>query len=825
MKVTNGRTALFGPYRMDLHSAELRKFGKKVRMGEQPFQILFMLLENPGEMVTREALRSKLWLSDTFVDFDHGLNSAIQRLRDCLSDTAEKPLWVETIPRRGYRFVGQVEWTNGAGGSPPNGETAALPPEMRPSAQIKVAEQDHERTGDRFILPAPSSVQMPPGVNGTGVRPKSAEKATRSSWAAIIGAAVVIAGLAASGWWFFSLKTNLLTEKDTIVLADFLNTSGDMVFDGTLRQGLSVQLEQSPFLRILSDQQIQQTLQMMGQKRDAKLTPGIARELCQRTGSAAVLDGSIAQIGSRYLLTLKAVNCSNGELLSSAEAQASDKSHVLDALGKTASEIRNKLGESLTTVQKFDTPLVQATTSSLEALKAFSSCARSGGVIDELPMLQRAIELDPNFAAVYGQMADYYSSLGEAERASEYAQKAFDRRERVSERERLAITATYYFSTLGDLDQELRTWPILEQMYPRDWGPWNNSSSSRRSLGDYDRALRDAQEALRLASDQSNTYLNVGQALLSLNRTDEVKQIVQRALTRGLDVPVLHLLLYQVAFLESDAKEMEAQLAALTGRDTPEALFAQSSTEAYFGRRRNSRGFSRQVVEMARRLNFNELGAQVQDADALREAEFGNPGQAIKAATTALTLSSGRRAKVFSSLALARAGDTTRAQALANELSSQFSSDTLLQRYWLPTIRGSIELARQSPAKAIDALQSVSYELGDVGFSAGNGNLYPVYIRGLAYLETHQGKEAAAEFQKFLDHRSIVLNSPLGALAHLGLARAYSLQGDSAKARECYENFLALWKHADRDVPILKQAKAEYAKLQRRNTQESNNSN
>jgi DNA-binding winged helix-turn-helix (wHTH) protein/tetratricopeptide (TPR) repeat protein len=754
----------FGVFDVDPRAGELRKSGTRISLQGQPLQVLVALLERPGEVVTREDLRRRIWPEESFGDFDHAVHVAVGKIRAALADSADAPRYVETLPRRGYRFV--------------------------------------------FPVTSPTEATAVASVDGS-VRP--ARKSSRVRAAFSTTATIAIVGLALSIWWFFSRKPRVLTENDTIILADFTNSTGDRVFDGTLRQGLSVQLEQSPFLKILSDQRIQQTLQMMGQKPDAKLTPGIARELCQRTASAAVLDGSIAQIGSQYLLTLKAVRCSNGNFVASTVAQARDKDHVLDALGKIASEIRKKLGESLTTVQKFDTPLVQATTSSLEALKAFSSCARSGGVIDELPMLQRAIELDPNFAAVYGQLADYYSSLGEAEQASEYAQKAFDRRKHVSERERLAISATYYFTTLGDLEQEQRIWPVLEQMYPRDWGSWNNSSCTRRSLGDYDRALRDAQEALRLAPDQSNPYLNTGLALLFLNRRDEVKQIVKGALASGLDVSDMYVLLYQVAFLENDTKEMEAQLATLSRRDVFEALFAQSSTEAYFGRMRNSLEFSRRAVDIARRRNFNELGAQVQNADALREADFGNPGQARRAAATALDLSSGRRAKLFSSLALARAGDVTRAETLANELNRQFTADTLLQRYWLPTIRGAIELARHNPAKAIDALESVSYELGDVGFSAGN--LYPAYLRGQAYLDTRQGKEAAAEYQKFLDHRSIVLNSPLGALAHLGLARAYSLQGDSSKARGSYEDFLTLWKEADPDIPILKAAKVEYARL------------
>jgi tetratricopeptide (TPR) repeat protein len=418
-------------------------------------------------------------------------------------------------------------------------------------------------------------------------------------------------GLAAFGWWSFSRKTEALTERDTIVLADFANTTGDQVFDDTLRQGLSIQLEQSPFLASISDETIQQTLKMMGQRQDAKLTPEITREVCQRTSSTAVIDGSIAQIGTQYLLTLKAVNCATGDLIASAAAQASEKSHVLDALGKASSDIRKKLGESLTSIQKFDVPLVQATTSSLDALKAFTVYARGRGLVPAIPVLLHVVELDPNFAGAYTQLADVYSGIGEAELASEYAQKAYGLRERVTQPERLKIMTTYYFTTLGDLDQELHTYPIFERMYPREWGPWNDSAESRRLLGDYAGALKEAQEALRLNPDTVNPYLNVGFALVSLDRRDEAKQIARRALARGLDVPDMHILTYQVAFLENDTKEMGTQLGTLSG-ETPEALFAQFRTEAYFGRLRNSLRFSSRVLEIAQRRNFTELAAQIQ---------------------------------------------------------------------------------------------------------------------------------------------------------------------------------------------------------------------
>jgi eukaryotic-like serine/threonine-protein kinase len=775
----------FDRFQVDLRSGELLCNGHRIRLQAQPFQILSLLLARPGEVVTREEIRRKLWDGDTFVDFDHSLGTAINKVREALGDSAENPRFVETLPKRGYRFVFPV--------------TPA--------------------TGREMDGPAETGLRSPSGWESESEVARddahAGSKIRRSGWIWSSAAILMIMAIGAGAFWFYG-RTPKLIDKHKIVLADFTNTTGDPVFDGTLRQGLSIQLEQSPFLSILSDQQIQQTLHMMGLKPDATLTPGITREVCQRTSSAAVVDGTIAQIGGRYLLTLKTVACSDGELIASTEEQASDKNHILDALGDAASGIRNKLGESLATIQKFNAPLQQVTTSSLEALRAFSLSVSGAkpGVDSGLPFLQRAIELDPNFAFAYVQLSDAYSAIGETELASEYAQKAFDNRGHASERERLQIAVTYYSATLGDLDRELSIYPVWEQMYPRDAGPWVDSSDTRNSLGDYDRALAEAQEGLRLASNSYVPYLNAGSALLSLNKRDEAKQIAQRALAQDLDVPAVRLLLYRVAFLENNTKEMEAQLAPLlgtSGSGSALALFAQSATDAYFGRLGSSLGFSSRGVEVARRANFNELAAQARVADALREAEFGNPAQARKAAATALTLSSGRKAKLLTALALARAGDTMRAKTLADELNRQFRSDTLLQKYWLPTIRGSIELARKNPSRAIDALQGVSYELGDTGFLVGN--LYPAYLRGQAYLGTRQGKGAAAEFQKLLDHRSIVVNSPLGALAYLGLARAYSLQGNISKAREAYQDFLALWKDADPDIPILKQAKAEYAKL------------
>jgi serine/threonine protein kinase/tetratricopeptide (TPR) repeat protein len=637
------------------------------------------------------------------------------------------------------------------------------------------------------------------------------------------GMAVVLALTVASFFLLRARRVHALSDKDTIVLADFSNTTGDMVFDDTLKQALATQLEQSPFLNVLSDQRVSETLRLMGRSSAERVTKDIAREICERTGSTVALAGSIGNLGSQYVIGLNATNCGSGESLVREEAQASRKEDVLNVLGNAATGLRERLGESLASIQKFNAALPQATTSSLEALKAYSLALREAsakGDFEAIPLLKRAIELDSNFALAYSSLAARFHSLGEFDAASEYAQKAFERRDHLSEREQLQISSTYYLFTLGDLDQELRNLQVWGQMYPRDSIPPHNSAAILSFLGEYERALPAEQEVVRLDPDYAGGYLVLGSTFLGLNRLEEAKQAAQQAHARGLDHPSLRLLLYWIAFAENDAKGMDAQLAALSRQSELYALLLQCYTETYFGRLKKARQLSKRATELAQRANLKESEA-FEVLEALSEAEFGNPDSPRPAATTALPVSSGRLALRNASLTLARLGDLNRAQALAAELNKRFPSDTLLQRYWLPTIRASIELARKNPSGAITALQDVSYELGiTVGFWAP---LYPVYVRGQAYLAMNRGSEAALEFQKILDHRSIVWNFPLGALAHLGLARAFALQAQSAtgpdsdafrgKARSAYQDFLALWKSADPGIPTLEQANAEYAKL------------
>jgi tetratricopeptide (TPR) repeat protein/predicted Ser/Thr protein kinase len=647
---------------------------------------------------------------------------------------------------------------------------------------------------------------------GASVRP--ATKSVLYRWRMVTGASILVIGLAVGSWLFFSRKAHALTDTDTIVLADFTNTTGDPVFDGTLRQGLSVQLEQSPFLSIISDQQIQQTLQMMGQKPDAKLTPVIAREVCERTGSAAVLDGSIAQIGTQFLLTLKAVNCASGKSLASTEVQAGDKNHVLDALGKTASKIRNKLGESLSTVQKFDTPLEQATTPSLEALQAYSLGRKTreekADPAAAVPLFQRAIHLDPNFAMAYAALGRSYINLGEDELATVNTTKAYELRDRVSDRERFFIESAYYDSVTGDLTKAQQAYELWVQTYPRDDSPLRSLSVIYSNLGLYEKALEKTRESVHFDPGSALNRSNLVSALLSLNRLEEARSAADEALAKNLDSSFLRFYLYQITFLQNDSEGMAKQVAWGTGKPgVEEALLDfEADTAAYYGQVRKARGFSRQAVASAKRGQGKEVAAGLEANAALREILCGNRAEARQRVAAALALSTGQGAQYITALVLSLAGDTVWPQKVALGLAKQLPEDTVTQFVGLPTLRAQLALSSNKTQEAIETLQvAAPYESGEALF------LYPVYVHGQAYLAARQGSEAAVEFQKILDHRGVVGNHLIGALAHLGLARAYSLSGDTAKAKAGYQDFLTLWKDADPDIPILKEAKAEYAKL------------
>jgi serine/threonine protein kinase len=635
-------------------------------------------------------------------------------------------------------------------------------------------------------------------------------------WKRFVALAIAIAALAAGIYFNFHL-TPKLADKGTILLADFTNTTGDAVFDGTLRQGLAVQLEQSPLISLISDQRIQQTLSLMGQPPDAKLTPQIAWDVCQRTGGVAVLNGSIAQIGAHYLLTLKAVNCVSGESLTSTEAQANDKNQVLDSLGKMASEIRNKLGESISSIQKFDTPLERATTPSIEALQAYSLGRKimTNGSSDPIPHFLRAIQLDPNFALAYATVGYRYKGIDET-LSHQYLKKAYELRERVSERERLYIEGHYYDTVTGDLEKARHVFEFWAQAYPRDVMPRGNLATYiYPHLGQYERSLDESQKLVRLNND-SESHASLVNAYINLNRFDEARNLAHEVEKKVPDNLRLRSSLYRLAFLLNDKVGKEEQFRWAAGKGHQDwYLPLESNTASYFGQLRKARDLSRGAIVLAEHAEEKESAAGYEAAAAMREALVGNVVEGRLAAMTALGLSTDLDAQGGAALALALAGDAARAQALSDDLNKRFPENTRVQSNYLPCLHAQLALARNDPSKAIVALQAAApYELGDVDDSDLFLGLYPVYVRGQVYLSASQGTDAAIEFQKILDHRGIVGNKTIGALAHLGLARAYLLQGDITKAKKAYQDFLTLWKDADPDIPILKQAKAEYAKLQ-----------
>jgi len=673
--------------------------------------------------------------------------------------------------------------------------------------------------------PSPASGSSPalaPSSSSSAVKVAEVPVAGRKLWKVLVPAAVVLLAAAIGGTYWRShsatpaTKTTPLTEKDTVVLADFDNKTGDTVFDDALKQALAVELEQSPFLNVLSDRKVSETLRMMGRPATERITVDVGRELCLRTGSKALLGGAISSLGSHYLLAVNAVACNSGDTLAKEQVDAASKEDVLKALSRAASSLRAKLGESLPSVQKFDVP-VEATTSSLEALKNYSmsiTIGREKGDAPSIPFLKRAIELDPNFPMAYAGLSVRYGNLGQPSLALEYATKAYGLRDRVTEREKLRISASY-FSATGELEKESQTYELWIANYPRDFVPHGNLGGIYSNIGQNEKALADYQESLRLAPDNVVGYENLGVTYLNLNLLDEAKATFDQALAHKLDDGGLRVNMYALAFLRGDSTQMEQQVAWGAGKpgDEDRLLSAQSDTEAYYGRLTKARDFSRRAVDSAVRADSKETAALWQANAALREAEWGDTASARQGITAALALSPGRDVKVAAALALARIGDAPRATALVRELEKSYAANTLLKLYWLPTINAAIELNQGNSSQALVYLEAAApYELGGAGTSINY--LYPVYVRGQAYLLAHNGTAAAAEFQKLLDHRGIVLNFVTGALAHLQLARAYAMAGDTAKAKSAYQDFFALWKDADPDIRILKEAKAEYAKLQ-----------
>ena len=761
----------FADFELDRPACQLRRDGQLIHLERIPLEVLFLLAERRGQLVSRQEILDQVWGKDVFVDVDNSINTAVRKIRQALKENPENPRFLHTVAARGYRFE--------------------LPAEQLTATVAMVAP-----------APAPSAAVAQPET-------PSAQVLSGSRWGifllALLTLAIVLAALVRFG------RVHALSEKDTIVLADFTNTTGDVIFDGTLREGLAVQLEQSPFLNLVPDAQIQQTLRMMQQPPDARLTPELATEICHRTNGAAVLQSSISQIGSQYHLVLKAVNCSTGESIAGVEAQASDKDQILSALRDASSDIRKKLGESRATLQKFDAPLVQATTPSLSALKAYSfgiSKFAKGDQAGAIPLFQQAIELDPEFAMAYAGLGRSYNVQGQYQLSMDAIRRAFTLRDRANERERFEIVAEFHQFISFRTDLAIQNCELWEQSYPRDFTPHRILAFENAAVGRYERSATEFRKAMEMDPTQALPYAGLMLDYMALNRFAEAGLVYQEAQARNVHAGEVQRIRYKLAFLEGDQPMMQQLVTSLSTEPGHEfrALWEESAAAGYFGQLAAAREFARRSVDKALEQRDAGTAARMEANQAVRESLFGNSAEARRHAVAATKLGGD---PAFYALAVALSSDPAQATKVVEAVAGKTPPESFVHKVTLPEFRAAIELRRGNSARVLDLLASTASS------ESGWLDLYmATYLRGQAYLLARRGQDAAAQFQKIIDHRGVVGTEPIGAVAHLGLARAYAMQRDTVNARAAYNDFLTLWKDADPDIPILKEAKAEYAKVQ-----------
>jgi eukaryotic-like serine/threonine-protein kinase len=761
----------FESFQVDPEKETVVRAGKPVPLTPKTFQILLVLIRSSQEVVTKDELMKAVW-PDTFVE-EANLSRNIFMLRKALGETAQDHRYIVTVPGRGYRFA----------------ESVRLVPEQ----ELTV------------IAASRSLLQL--------------EVKETKLWLWIALAAVLLVTCGVGVWRFVLQRRPILSAKDTVVLADFANSTGDPVFDGTLRQGMAVELEQSPFLSLVSEDRIRRTLVLMGSPADSRLTSEISGQICQRLGSAAVIDGSIARIGSQYVLGIHAANCHTGETLDDEQVQVGKKEDIIGALTHIARSFRSRTGESLATIKKHTTPLAEATTPSLDALKAYSTAWKLAfsNPQDALLLLQRATQIDPDFVIAYALQGRLYADIWESVLSEQSMRKAWELRSHASDRERFFIEVNYQDRVSGNIDKTREVCQVWAQTYPRDALPHGELTWIYQERGNYEESVEEARRAIDLDPDFTPGYNNLAWAYIFLNRLDAAEDALQRASARKLEMPEMLVMRYYIAFLNGDKVGMERAASQAQGQFGAEDWIAdeEASVLAWSGQLKQSRMMSNRAVNLALHGNQRERAAMYEAGAAVREALFGNVPEARRRALAARELSNGRHVEWGAALALTLSGDYSQSQRLMGDLDKRFPEDTYVQLTYLPMLRALLTLREGDPAKALQQLQPAApYDLAVPGSWSGFfGNLYPIYFRGSAYLANRQSPEATAEFQKVLDHRAIVFSDPIGALAHLQLGRALALAGNKTRAKAAYEGFFILWKNADRDLPILRQARSESAHL------------
>ena len=755
----NGRSVRFGVFEANLLTGELSKHGIRVRLQDQPFQVLAALVEKQGEVVTREELRLRIWPADTFVDFDNSLNTAVNKLREALGDCASNPRFVETLPRRGYRFLTPVE-------------------------------------GD--LSPHPPSASDPPLAVGR-------------HWAALTLVTAALSSAALLAIWH-GRSSAASASRNSVLIADFMNKTGDPDLDDSIRQGLAMELGDSPYMNVVSDAQVRQTLVNMGRAPEEHLNLDLAREVCTRENARALVVGEIAPLGSSFVLTIDSLNCATGETLSRDQVSANRKEDVLNSLCKLSQHLRTKLGESLASVQQFDVHIQDVTTSSLEALKAYSLGVRQRGLgghdLAARPYFLHAITLDPNFAMAYAQLGVIYSNLGEEEKSAEYAKKAYDLRGLAHGAEGLYVISNYQFSVTGDLEQAAATLELWRQTYPQQLVPLINLGVAYLSMGKFEKAEEFSRQALAIQPGEHISLCALALEELALGRSQEARSLREK-LAAETDDSDANTFLFKIAFLQGDSAAITRQLD--WARSHPRSfdfLRTEAEVAAFSGKWTEAQKLFDQAQISAETDKFSGAAARVVAERSLWAAELGDTREARRSAAAAVAHPGAQRSIVLAAAALARAGDAPRAQSLMDQLTKRYPASTLITKAWLPAIRAQIETARGNPERAIELLAPAAlYEMSP------ELDFYPLLSRGEAFLANGQTKDAVAQFQNIINHRGVAPSSPLYPLAFLGLARANSLAGDAAASKKAYEALFAFWKDADPDLPVLQQAKAEYAKL------------